>query len=76
MIEFPTIEIHPPMDPRPLEEAVKKLNCYDWLMFTSANGVEKFFECMAHHEKKRGRTENFKSPPSGLKRRDAWKRPA
>ena len=46
VIEFPTIEIHPPRDPRPLEEAIKKLNCYDWLMFTSVNGVERFFECM------------------------------
>jgi len=51
VIEFPTIEIHPPRDPRPLDEAVEKLNCYDWLMFTSANGVERFFECMAHHKR-------------------------
>jgi uroporphyrinogen III methyltransferase/synthase len=48
VLEFPTIEIHPPADPRPLEEAIKHLNCYHWVMFTSANGVERFFERMVN----------------------------
>ena len=47
VMEFPTIEVQPPADPQPLEEAIKNLNIYDWLMFTSANGVERFFARMA-----------------------------
>jgi uroporphyrinogen III methyltransferase/synthase len=44
VIEFPTIEIRPPADPRPLEEAARSLSGYDWLIFTSANGVRSFAE--------------------------------
>lgn len=51
VIEFPTIEINPPADSRPLEQAIENLNRYDWLMFTSANGVEKFFECMVRFKR-------------------------
>lgn len=47
VVEFPTIEIQPPRDIRPLDEAIGRLNSYDWLMFTSANGVERFFARMA-----------------------------
>jgi uroporphyrinogen III methyltransferase/synthase len=48
VIEFPTIEIHPPADPIPLDDAIKNLNRYDWLMFTSANGVQRFLERLVH----------------------------
>jgi uroporphyrinogen III methyltransferase / synthase len=48
VIEFPTIEIQPAADPAALDQAIKDLNVYDWLMFTSANGVEIFFERLAH----------------------------
>ncbi len=44
VIEFPTIEFRPPADPRPLDEALAKLGGYDWLIFTSANGVRFFAE--------------------------------
>ncbi|MGH7929707.1 MAG: uroporphyrinogen-III synthase, partial [Candidatus Binatia bacterium] len=47
-IEFPTIEIEPAADPRPLDEAIQNINRYDWLIFTSANGVDIFFDRMAH----------------------------
>ena len=46
-IEFPTIHIVSPDDWGPLDNALKHLceeNCYDWLVFTSANGVQIFFE--------------------------------
>ncbi|MGA2327665.1 MAG: uroporphyrinogen-III synthase [Bryobacteraceae bacterium] len=46
VIEFPTIEIRPPEDYRPLEEAIARLDSYDWLIFTSANGV-RFFHSRA-----------------------------
>ena len=45
VIEFPTIKITAPSDNyRKLDDAIKNLSSYDWLIFTSTNGVEKFFE--------------------------------
>ncbi len=45
VIEFPTIKITAPSDNyRSLDDAIKNLRSYDWLIFTSTNGVEKFFE--------------------------------
>lgn len=43
-IHFPTIKIVPPASWRELDNAIKKLEDYDWLIFTSANGVAYFFE--------------------------------
>ncbi len=44
MIELPTIEIRPAADPAPLDRAIAELDSYDWLIFTSANGVRFFLE--------------------------------
>jgi uroporphyrinogen III methyltransferase / synthase len=43
-IELPTIEIRPPADPAPLDRAIANLASYDWLIFTSANGVRFFLD--------------------------------
>jgi uroporphyrinogen III methyltransferase/synthase len=43
-IEYPTIKIMPPQDPGPLKQAVENLAAYDWIVFTSVNGVIYFFE--------------------------------
>jgi len=43
-ILLPAIEIRPPDDPAPLDRAISHLDSYDWLIFTSVNGVEKFIE--------------------------------
>lgn len=43
-IHFPTIKIVSPPDWHELDTAIKKLEQYDWLIFTSANGVAYFFE--------------------------------
>lgn len=40
---FPVIEITPPPDLTPLSRAVQELHLYDWVLFTSANGVDCFF---------------------------------
>jgi uroporphyrinogen III methyltransferase/synthase len=40
---FPAIEIHDPPDPEPLREAARSVASYDYVLFTSANGVERFF---------------------------------
>ena len=45
-VEFPTILIVPPEDWEPLDNALKRLcqaDWYDWLVFTSANGVRTCF---------------------------------
>jgi uroporphyrinogen III methyltransferase / synthase len=44
VIEFPTIEIRPAADYAPLDRALSTLACYDWLIFTSANGVRFFLD--------------------------------
>jgi uroporphyrinogen III methyltransferase/synthase len=44
--ELPTIEIRPAADFAPLDQAIAGLGCYDWLIFTSANGVRFFLERM------------------------------
>ncbi len=40
VIEVPAIETAPPEDPGPLDEALGRLDGYDWVAFTSANAVE------------------------------------
>ena len=44
VIEFPTIAIEPPADYTPMDRAITQLDQYDWLFFTSINGVESFFD--------------------------------
>ncbi len=44
VIETPTIEIAPPEDWGPLDGAIQRLADYDYLVFTSPNGVDKFWE--------------------------------
>jgi uroporphyrinogen III methyltransferase/synthase len=44
VVEAPAIEIEPPSDFRPLDEAIGRIATYDWVVFTSANGVEAFFD--------------------------------
>jgi len=43
VISCPAIEIVPPESWEPLDEAIREVERYDWLVFTSANGVEMFF---------------------------------
>lgn len=43
-IFFPVIEIHPFTENVALDRAIAKLECYDWIVFTSVNGVDAFFE--------------------------------
>jgi uroporphyrinogen III methyltransferase/synthase len=42
VVAFPTIEIAPPEDWRSLDDAVARLDTYDWIIFTSVNGVRFF----------------------------------
>ena len=42
--ELPVIALEPPTDPAPLDRAIENLARYDWLIFTSVNGVRFFLE--------------------------------
>ena len=44
VIEFPTIEIAPPTHWKGVDQAVDQLKSYDWIIFTSANGVIFFWQ--------------------------------
>src|SRR5881398_983450 len=44
VFELPTIRIEPPTDLREFSELVQDAHTYDWIVFTSANGVEAFFD--------------------------------
>src|ERR1700737_1197456 len=44
IVELPTIRIEPPTDLREFAELVQDAHSYDWIVFTSPNGVEAFFE--------------------------------
>ena len=43
-IFLPTIAIRPVSDPSSLDRALLRLNCYDWLVLTSANAVDVVLE--------------------------------
>jgi uroporphyrinogen III methyltransferase / synthase len=43
-IEFPVIRITPPKRQDVFDDAVKQLDKYDWVIFTSVNGVDCFFK--------------------------------
>jgi uroporphyrinogen III methyltransferase/synthase len=44
VIELPTIRIEPPTDLRGFAELVQAAHGYDWIVFTSPNGVSAFFD--------------------------------
>lgn len=49
--ELPTIRIEPPTEKRAFIEALAGVRTYDWIVFTSPNGVEYFFSAFfASHE--------------------------
>ncbi|GGA41044.1 uroporphyrinogen III methyltransferase [Kroppenstedtia guangzhouensis] len=43
VVEFPTVEIRPPRQQERLDQALRHLETYDWVIFTSVNGVDFFF---------------------------------
>ena len=45
-IEFPTVRIEP-AEAGPLDEALRALDSFDWVVFTSANGVDAVFARLA-----------------------------
>jgi len=51
VIELPTIEMAPPSSWKGVDLAIAQLKSYDWVIFTSANGVKFFF----HRLKEKGK---------------------
>jgi uroporphyrinogen III methyltransferase/synthase len=45
--EIPTIEIKPPPSTDQIDHAIRNLGSYDWIIFTSVQGVESFMSRMA-----------------------------
>ncbi len=45
-VSFPTIRISEPDDWTACDSAIRQLNSYDWIIFTSTNGVDYFFQRM------------------------------
>ena len=45
-VVFPVLDIVDPPDRAPLERAIAALSDYDWVVFTSANGVDRFFSAL------------------------------
>jgi uroporphyrinogen III methyltransferase/synthase len=60
VIEQPTIEIVPPLSWKGMDCAISRIKTYDWIIFTSANGVAFFFQRL----KEKGK---IRRPLSGLK---------
>ena len=50
-LEFPTIKVVPPEDTTPLKGAIERLPDYNWIVFTSVNGVKFFFDLLFDAEK-------------------------
>lgn len=44
VLGFPTIQIGPPRSWAGLDRALKRLSQFDWILFTSVNGVHQFFD--------------------------------
>ncbi|MBN2160304.1 MAG: uroporphyrinogen-III C-methyltransferase [Spirochaetes bacterium] len=44
VVETPSIAVQPPDDPASIIERLKHLDSYDWIVFTSVNGVSYFFK--------------------------------
>ena len=53
VIEFPTIEIVPPSSWKGMDRAISQLKFYDWVIFTSANGVNFFYQRLKERGKNR-----------------------
>lgn len=51
MIGFPTIEIAPPENYEELDSAINKIEAYNWIIFTSGNGVKYFLKRLMEKDK-------------------------
>lgn len=60
VIPFPTIEIVPAASYERLDAAIEQLATYDWLIFTSVNGVQYFVDRLRARQKGLGNLQHLK----------------
>ncbi len=60
VIEVPFIEIRPPRSYRPLDSALINLATYDWVILTSVNGVEAFWNRLRKMHRTRKHLQHLK----------------
>ena len=53
VIEYPAVRIAPPESWEKVDEAIMKLADFDWIVFTSSNGVSMFFDRLLSTNRKR-----------------------
>jgi len=51
ILAFSTIEISEPESWQPLDSAIQEISKYDWIVFTSVNGVDAFFQRLHAQDK-------------------------
>lgn len=51
IVEFPTIEIVPPLSYEEMDAAIENVQSYTWIIFTSANGVRYFLKRFLEKDK-------------------------
>ncbi|MFN2443191.1 MAG: uroporphyrinogen-III C-methyltransferase [Thermoanaerobaculia bacterium] len=51
VVQFPMIEIRPPEEWASLDAVLDRVSSYEWIVFSSSNGVDAFFERLGHHGK-------------------------
>ena len=71
-IQFPTIEIIPPDSWEPLDTAISDLESYQWLLFTSVNGVKYFLKRLYSSGKDVRDLKGIKIGAIGPKTADQW----
>jgi len=49
VVPFPTLDFAPPTDPSALASAVERLSTFDWVLLTSANGVDRVLDAVSAH---------------------------
>ena len=72
-IQFPTIEIIPPDSWEPLDTAILNLESYQWLLFTSVNGVKYFLQRLHFSGKDIRDLKGIKIGAIGPKTADQWR---
>ncbi len=72
VLEIPTIRVEPPTELREFAELVKDAHTYEWIVFTSPNGVDAFFDWFYRlFSRTRGPSAGRASPRSARPRRRA-----
>ena len=73
-IQFPTIEVSPPENWDLLDQAIESLETYQWLLFTSVNGVKFFLKRLEAKGKDVRDIKGLKIGAIGPKTAEAWHR--